>query len=89
MSKRRYAMLKLVYALRKNDKDRINNARIEYKKYLDEWNTKLNAFLIKVVFHLDEDEMMYLEDHINADFVAIGQESSYVFVTRGTQQILG
>jgi hypothetical protein len=74
MSKRRYAMLKLVYALRKNDKDRINNARIEYKKYLDEWNTKLNAFLIKVVFHLDEDEMMYLEDHINADFVAIGQE---------------
>jgi hypothetical protein len=45
MSKRRYAMLKLVYALRKNDKDRINNARIEYKKYLDEWNTKLNAFL--------------------------------------------
>ncbi|MGB0085207.1 MAG: hypothetical protein WBP94_07540 [Rhodomicrobiaceae bacterium] len=73
MSRRRYAMLKVVYALRQKNPDRVDAARAVYEKCLDEWNSKFNSLLIKVIFYLDTEEFHKFEDEINSEFVDIGR----------------
>ena len=74
MSGRRYAMLKIVYAIRSKDEGRINSCLEAYQRSLDDWNTKFNYILIKVIFELGVEEMKNLEDYIGCEFVKIGSD---------------
>jgi hypothetical protein len=72
-NRRRYSMIRVVYALKGRDDDRINLSKQQYQDILDEWNIRFNEILIKLIFHVSTAEMQHLELNINAEFVQIGQ----------------
>ena len=71
-SKRRYVMLRAVYAIKSGKREKIDEVRTQYDEVVKEWNLRLNEFLIKLVFHVGEDEMQRLEHDISRKFTDLG-----------------
>lgn len=74
MSKRRFAMLRVIYALKSADEDRIRMTTAIYDEVLNEWNIRFNELLIKITFHLGTDKMSVFENDINEHFVNLGRK---------------